>query len=167
MGRWTRPAGVGTLRDVTADSSPFALRPYEDVIGGVRWNDGQLRLRSTTGAAALSIYGLIIAALVVILGIGEADYVAIALAVVMVAITVRHLVCRVEAADGSIEVVNKWSRRTVPAADVQAVIIEEYQPGLGFLPFSGPTTVWPRTFDAGTLRLRDGTRARLCLETRS
>lgn len=75
----------------------------------------------------------------------------------MVTITVRHLVCRVEAADRSIDVVNKWSRRTVPAADVQAVIIEEYQPGLGFLPFAGPTTIWPRTFDAGTLRLRDGT----------
>ena len=156
-GRWTRPAGVGTLRDVTADSSPFALPPYEDVIGGVRWYGGRLRLRSTIGAAVLSIYGLVVAALVVILGVGEAAYLAIAVAVVMVAITVRHLVCRVEAADETIAVVNKWSRRTVPVADVQAVIIEECRPGLGFSPFAGPATIWPRTFDAGTLRLRDGT----------
>ena len=70
--------------------------------------------------------------------------------------TAPYLRSRVVADDRSIDVVNKWRRDKVGTADVMRVKVGDFHPGLGFMPFSGPTTVWPRTLAACYLTLRDG-----------
>ena len=74
--------------------------------------------------------------------------------------TVPYLRSRVVAADSRIAVVNKWRRYKIGTKDIVRVKVEECHPALGFMPFSGPTTVWPRTLAACYLTLRDGTVAR-------
>ncbi len=51
---------------------------------------------------------------------------------------------------------NKWARYKVSVEDVVRAEVKEFRPALGFMPFTGPTTVWPPTLGACYLALRDG-----------
>ncbi len=135
--------------------SRFRLEPYEDLLGGVRFRDGTLRLGPTTGAIALTGLQLAFGLLCVALGIATANPLFL-FGAAPALWTLRYLRCRVVATDGSIVVVNKWHRRSLSIDEVEATAIEAFQPGLGFLPFVGLGNLWPRRLVACWLILRTG-----------
>ena len=144
----------------TRQVSDFRLKPYEDVMGGVRYGNGRLRLKPSGAAEALDLYGLAVTLILGVLAVMTMNVV-LGLAVVPTAVlSCRFLRCRVTAGDHKITVTNKWRQRCVEVAEVAEAKIQTFRPGWGFLPFAGPTTIWPRTFSAGVLVLRDGTEVR-------
>ena len=138
----------------------FRLQPYEHGIGGVDHRDGVLRLLPSRGATGLALYGTLFSLLAVFAGIALEIVLAVPIGIALGVPSVRYLFCRVVAAEATITVVNKWQRYTVPLDGVVAAVVEDFRPSLGFLPFSGPTTLWPRRLAACFLTLRDGRRIR-------
>lgn len=138
----------------------FCLQPYEHGIGGVHHRDGVLRLRPTRGATGLALYGTVFSLLAVLAGIALEIVLAVPIGIALGVPSVRYLFCRLVAAGATITVVNKWQRHTVLVDDVVTAVVEDFRPRLGFMPFSGPTTLWPRRLAACFLTLRDGRRIR-------
>ena len=69
-------------------------------------------------------------------------------AVVQILCSLRYLRCRVVATSRSILVVNKWHRYSLSIGDITAARIEDFEPGLGSMPFAACNTLWPRSFEA-------------------
>lgn len=134
----------------------FGLKPYEDGLGGVRHRNGVLRLRPSRGATGLALFGLVVAGFLIVAASIAGTIFFAGLGAAIAVPTVLHLRCRLVAADGEIAVFNKWGRYKVAVEDVVRAEVEKFRPALGFMPFSGPTTVWPRTLAACYLALRDG-----------
>lgn len=128
--------------------SGFRLEPYEDVLGGVRHRDGALRLRPSTGAFALVGLDLAVGTALVVLGVAARSLFFLLAAVVQTLYSLRYLRCRVVATGRSILVVNKWHRYSLSIGDITAAQIEDFEPGLGFMPFAAFNTLWPRSFEA-------------------
>lgn len=138
----------------------FRLQPYEDGLGGVDHQGGVLRLLPSRGATGLALCGTLFSLLAVLAGISLEIVLAVPVGIALAVPSGRYLFCRVVAAESTITVVNKWQRYTVSADDVVAAVVEDFRPRLGFMPFSGPTTLWPRRLSACFLTLRDGRRIR-------
>ena len=151
--------GASRCREAFREPKPvngFQLKPYEDGLGGVRHQNGVLCLRPSTGALGLALFGLVLAGFLIVAAIIAGSIFFAGLWAAMAVPTVLYLPCRVVAGDGEIAVFNKWSRYKVSIEDVVGARVEEFRPALGFMPFSGPTTVWPRTLAACYVTLRDG-----------
>jgi hypothetical protein len=142
------------------DPTPkFALKPYEDMIPGVRFRDEVLRLRPTWAATSLDLYGLGFGALLLGIGIATLNVFTLVAGVVLVAIFVPYLRCRVVAQGNTILVVNKWNRRRFDVGTIRSVGLSDYAPG-SFVPFRGPLTIWPQELLAGVLITRDNDEVR-------
>ena len=107
----------------------------------------------------MALSGTVFALLLVVAGV-SLGIVWYLLAGIVAPPSARYLFCRVVAAEATITVVNKWQRYTVRIEDVVGAVVEDFRPLLGFMPFSGPTTLWPRRLAACILILRDGSRIR-------
>ena len=135
---------------------PFRLLPYEDVIPGVRFRDGRLRLRTTLASAAVGAYALVVTAVFVVVGGWTRDVWFAAVAAVMLLMSVRFMFLRVVASGDEIVIVNKWRRVRVRVGDIRSVEVDRFAPPLGWFPLTGPTTLWPRNLAAGFLVTRSG-----------
>ena len=133
----------------------FRLERYEDGLGGVRYRRGVLLLGPSRGAIGLALSGVVFAGLLIAAGIALGVIFFAGVGAAIAVPTAPYLRSRVVATDRRMDVVNKWRRYQIARADVVHVKVEEFRPALGFMPFSGPTTVWPRTLAACYLTLRD------------
>jgi len=155
---------------VSADPmSTFSLRPFEDMLPGVRLRDGILRLRPTWAVTSGVLYGGAFGLLAIAAGTAatiaapDAFIAVVGIAFIVVGATqcflsAQYLNCRVVTQGHGLLVVNRWwKRRLIEASDIKVVRVDKIKP-TWFWPYRAPLTLWPRTLTAGVLITHDNER---------